>query len=48
MQEAGTYPLVEEDDAEDFYSYLHSNLLDLKLFFQQNAEKGNAIIFYIM
>ena len=48
MQEAGTYPLVGEDDAEDFYSYLHSNLLDLKLFFQQNAEKGSAIIFYIM
>ena len=48
MQEAGTYPLVEEDDVKDFYSYLHSNLLDLKLFFEQNAEKGNAVIFYIM
>ena len=48
MQEDEMYPLAEEDEAEEFYSYLHSNLLELTSYFKKNAEEGNAVIFYIL
>ena len=48
MRGDGTYPITAEDDAEEFYSYLHSYLLELISYFKKNAEEGKAVIFYIL
>lgn len=50
MQAHQVYPLygMKPEDAEVFYQYLYSNVMELKTYFQEIAEKGYAIIFHIM
>ena len=49
MEENKIYPLHgKENEAGIFYEYIYSYLSKIKNFFELTAEKGYAIIFYIM
>ena len=51
MKEKRIYPLSGNENANDvdaFYEYIYSYLEKLKKYFEQMAEKGYSIIFYIM
>ncbi len=50
MLKKGVYPLFGEDDdedAEEFYEYVHDNLVALRDFLKQTAEKGLAVVFAV-
>lgn len=42
------YPVMADEDPEEFYEYIISNLLELKKFYQEAAARDKAIIFFIM
>lgn len=51
MKEKRIYPLCGNENANDadaFYEYIYSYLEKLKRYFERMAEKGYAIIFYLM
>ncbi len=48
MQQQELYPLVEDDDENEFYEYIFSYLTELKWYFMQVAKQGDAIVFYIL
>lgn len=47
MLENDIYPLYSGDNEAEFYEYLHANLVEVKNYFAQMAEKGFGVIFYI-
>lgn len=42
------YPIATDDDEEEFYRYIYSYLMDIKAFYKEATDKGNAVIFYII
>lgn len=51
MKEKRICPLFgneNDNEADVFYEYIYSHLADLRKFFERMAEKGYAIIFYVM
>ncbi len=48
MLEHNIYPFIENRDKDEFYHYLHSNLMVIKNFFRKTAEKGYAVVFFII
>ena len=48
MQKEELYPLVEDDDENEFYEYIFLYLMELKQYFMQTAKQGYAIVFYIL
>ena len=48
LKENEVYPITEEDTEDGFYSYIHPYLAQLKQYFQQAAQQGSAMVFYIM
>lgn len=48
MLERDVYPITEDDIASEFYDYIHTALLELKLYFQQTAQQGYGVVFYVM
>lgn len=50
MQKKGVYPLFGDDDGEDaeeFYEYVHDNLVALRDFLKQTAEKDYGVVFAV-
>lgn len=48
MVEDEVYPIVQDEDENEFYEYIHSHLLALREFYKEAAQKERAVIFYIM
>lgn len=48
MVRDNVYPVMADEDPEEFYEYIISNLLELKKFYQEAAARDKAIIFFIM
>lgn len=51
MKENGIYPLCDNGNANEadiFYEYIHFYILKLKEYFKEAAEKGYAILFFLM
>ena len=42
------YPVVEDEDADDFFNYLYENFKAIQEFYQSASEKGLGVVFYIM
>lgn len=42
------YPIATDDDEDEFYQYIYSYLMDIKEFYKEAADKGKAVIFYVM
>lgn len=42
------YPVVEDEDADDFFDYTYANFKSIQEFYQIASEHHYAIIFYIM
>lgn len=47
MVEDEIYPIVQDEDENEFYEYIHSHLLELREFYKEAAQKNRAVIFYI-
>lgn len=42
------YPVVEDEDADDFFDYTYANFKCIQEFFQIASENHFAVIFYVM
>lgn len=47
LLEAGVYPIMEEEDEEEFFMYLWDSFQPLTTFFETAAQKGNGVLFFI-
>lgn len=47
MVENEIYPLYSDDDSEDFFEYLIYYINEIKAFFAETSQQGNALIFFI-
>jgi len=42
------YPVVDDEDANDFFDYMYANFKSIQAFYQMASENHYGIIFYIM
>ena len=42
------YPIVEDEDTDDFFDYIYENFKSVQEFYKSVSESGDGVIFYIM
>ncbi|CZR98590.1 hypothetical protein CDFC105_73818 [Clostridioides difficile] len=48
MLENNIYPVMDDENEEEFFDYVWANLIELKKFIEEAANDRQAVIFYIM
>lgn len=48
MLENNIYPVMDDENEEEFFDYVWANLIELKKFIEEAANEGQAVIFCIM
>ncbi|NJJ34650.1 YfbM family protein [Clostridioides difficile] len=48
MLENNIYPVMDDENEEEFFDYVWANLIELKKFIEEAANERQAVIFYIM
>ncbi|EQF23154.1 hypothetical protein QEW_3781 [Clostridioides difficile CD160] len=48
MLENNIYPVMDDENEEEFFEYIWANLIELKKFIEEAANEGQAVIFCIM
>lgn len=47
MMEEGIYPLIEDDEAEEFFDYIYTYFKAIREFYQQASASASCVLFYI-
>lgn len=47
MMEEGIYPLMEDDEAEEFFDYIYMYFKAIREFYQQASASASCVVFYI-
>lgn len=48
MRENEIYPIMDDEDENDFFEYVWGYLSDLKQFMKTASCNGQAVVFYIL
>lgn len=48
MLENNIYPVMDDENEEEFFDYVWANLIELKKFIEEAVNERQAVIFYIM
>ena len=48
MVKNNIYPIVEEDNEDDFFDYIFGNFMELKMFYKETSQQNQGVVFYIM
>lgn len=48
MLENNIYPVMDDENEEEFFDYVWANLIELKKFIEEAANERQTVIFYIM
>ncbi|SFE18279.1 protein of unknown function [Paenibacillus algorifonticola] len=47
LVENAVYPVVSDEDEQEFFDYLYANFVEIGRFYSKAATEGNGIIFYV-
>ncbi|MBP2112100.1 YfbM family protein [Paenibacillus silagei] len=47
MMEEGIYPLMDDDEADEFFDYIYTYFQAIREFYQQASASASCVVFYI-